>query len=266
MAQPPIGGGAAELGLALYRLRLSRGLSLRVLARRLGMAGHGGLAEYEKGRRIPPEDVVLACERVLGVRDGRLRQLRERALAERAADRVRDRQGAAGPAAAVPVAQLPADIADFAGREAEAGELCALPGGIVVISGKPGVGKTALAVHVAHALTAGYPDAQFYCDLYGVHDPADPADVLARMLRALGMADSQLPPGLEDRAGLYRSLLHGRRAVLVLDNAAGEALGRHRLARTHEAEANQARADRIGEIGRHERRCRVYTGRSAQMR
>lgn len=213
---------AAELGLALYRFRLSRGLSLRVLARRLGMSGHGGLTEYEKGRRIPPEDVVLACERVLGVRDGQLLRLRDRALAERAAFKVADLRGALTLAPAAPAAQLPSDTADFAGRAAEVSELRARSGGIVVISGMPGVGKTALGVHVAHLLAAEYPDAQLYCDLHGARDPADPADALAGMIWALGVADSQLPHRLDDRIGLYRSLLHSRRVVLMLDNATDE--------------------------------------------
>lgn len=57
------GVARAELGLALYRLRLSRGLSLRVLARRLGMSGHGGLTEYEKGRRAAPHQRQSCCDR-----------------------------------------------------------------------------------------------------------------------------------------------------------------------------------------------------------
>lgn len=199
--------------MTLYRLRLSKGLSLRRMASLLGMAGHGGLSDYEKGLRIPPEDLVVAYERALKVRDGQLRELREQALAERAEAMVRD-------SAAAPVAELPADIADFTGRAAEIADIEAAA--ITVISGKPGVGKTALAVHVAHRNTAAYPDVQLYCDLSGVHNPADPSEVLGRVLRALGVAASQVPGGLDERAALYRSLLAGRRALVVLDNAATE--------------------------------------------
>jgi tetratricopeptide (TPR) repeat protein/transcriptional regulator with XRE-family HTH domain len=239
------GGAATELGLALYQLRLARGLSLRTLARRLGMAGHGGLLEYERGRRLPPEDVILAYERVLGVEDGRLVRLRERALVERAAaktaERVRheipgerpkppatvpSRPGAGAPPpppGRVP-AQLPVDVPDFTGRDQEVAELLASDEpSIAVISGNPGIGKTTLAVHVAHRLAAEYPDAQLYCDLHGVREPMDPAEALAAAIRVLGVPDSQLPVGLAERAGLYRSLLHGRRCVVVLDNAADEA-------------------------------------------
>lgn len=230
MTQSGGGRAAAALGLTLYQLRLARGLSLRTLARRLGMSGHAGLLDYERGRRIPPEDVILAYERVLEVTDGQLRRLRERALLERAAAKTAQRlEGAAGPEAPAPApptapAQLPPDVADFTGREAEIAELCGLDApSIAVISGNPGIGKTTLAVHVAQLLAADYPDAQLYCDLHGVHDPADPADVLATLIRVLGVPDSQLPSGLEERAGLCRSLLHGRRVLLVLDNAADEA-------------------------------------------
>jgi hypothetical protein len=136
--------------------------------------------------------------------------------------------------AATPVAQLPADIADFAGREAEIKELGGLPGGIVVISGIPGAGKTALAVRVAHLIADEYPDAHLYCDLAGVRHPADPADVLARMLRALGTPEPGIPGEIEERSLLYRSLLHGRRALLVLDNAADEAQVRPLLPGSHQ--------------------------------
>jgi tetratricopeptide (TPR) repeat protein/transcriptional regulator with XRE-family HTH domain len=230
VTQSGAGRAAAALGLTLYQLRLARGLSLRMLARRLGMSGHGSLLEYERGRRIPPEDVVLGYERVLEVTDGRLQRLRDQALLERAAAKAAQRQDGAAteePAASAPLvapAQLPPDVADFTGRDTEIAELCGQDApSISVISGNPGIGKTTLAVHVARLLAADYPDAQLYCDLHGVHDPADPADVLATLIRVLGVPDSQLPSGLEERASLCRSLLHGRRALLVLDNAADEA-------------------------------------------
>jgi transcriptional regulator with XRE-family HTH domain len=75
---------ARLFGAELRNLRVSRGLSLRALAQRSGLSGHGTLVDYEYGRRIPPEDLVLAWEKALDVRDDRLRTLRGRALAERA--------------------------------------------------------------------------------------------------------------------------------------------------------------------------------------
>lgn len=74
---------ARLLGAELRSARVARGLSLRTLARNLGLGGHGNLVDYEYGRRIPPEDLLMAWERVLGVRDNHLRDLRAKALAER---------------------------------------------------------------------------------------------------------------------------------------------------------------------------------------
>ncbi|MEV4163685.1 AfsR/SARP family transcriptional regulator [Nonomuraea dietziae] len=130
------------------------------------------------------------------------------------------------PRTAVRPAQLPADLADFTGRaelvEALAAELApgaALP--VHVIAGIGGVGKTALAVRVAHRVRGRFPDGQLAIDLRGGSDPMDPADALERLLGALGVDGP--PAGLADRAALYRSLLDGRRMLVLLDNAASEA-------------------------------------------
>lgn len=131
--------------------------------------------------------------------------------------------------------QLPPDIADFTGRRAELRRLHAWlspaeVGGSAVaitsIEGMAGVGKTRLAVHLAHQLVAAgrYRDAQLYADLRGHADqpPADPAAVLASFLRLLGIAGTQLPRDMDERATLYRHLLHDRSALVLLDNAADE--------------------------------------------
>ncbi|MFL6077228.1 MAG: ATP-binding protein [Mycobacteriales bacterium] len=244
-----MGGALGELGERLHQLRELHGLSLRVLARRLGLAGHGNLLDYERGRRLPPEDLVERYERVLGVAAGELVGLRERALAERAGRRVRE-QHPMPPADPEPdpepdpdpgldpepgpVAQLPAGVADFVGRAGELewlGELVAgwrgheVPAPLVVaVSGAPGVGKTALAVHFALRMAAEFPDAQLYYDLRGVEAaPADPGAVLAAFLTGLGYRPDRLPAGTAERAALYRSVLSTRRAVVVLDNAGDEA-------------------------------------------
>ncbi|WP_199434148.1 BTAD domain-containing putative transcriptional regulator [Qaidamihabitans albus] len=131
--------------------------------------------------------------------------------------------------------QLPPDIVEFTGRQAELAELRAgLPAasrgdtasGLLAIQGMGGVGKTRLAVHLAQQLLAEgrYADAQLYVDLRGHADqpPADPATVLASFLRLLGVTGDAVPRGLDDRAALYRSLLNDRNAVVLLDNAASE--------------------------------------------
>jgi transcriptional regulator with XRE-family HTH domain len=83
MGLPDGNGAARRLGATLRGRRVSRGMSLRTLAKQIGLSAHGTLVDYEHGRRIPPEDLLRACEKTLGIDDGGLRRLREEALAER---------------------------------------------------------------------------------------------------------------------------------------------------------------------------------------
>ncbi len=118
---------------------------------------------------------------------------------------------------------LPPDVVDLTGRRGAAAELAAAlePGAampVAAVSGMGGVGKTALAVHVAHALNAVYPGGRLYVDLRGLDErPAEPYDVLGDLLRALGR--TVVPGGLEERAALYRSELAARRTLVLLDGA-----------------------------------------------
>ncbi|MER5432640.1 BTAD domain-containing putative transcriptional regulator [Streptomyces sp. NPDC002588] len=124
-------------------------------------------------------------------------------------------------------AQLPATVPDFTGRAAfvtELGEaLTSADGRVMAVSavaGIGGVGKTTLAVHVAHEARSAFPDGQLYIDLQGVGArAAEPETVLGAFLRALGTADSAIPDSLTERAALYRSVLDGRRVLVLLDNA-----------------------------------------------
>ncbi|MFD6162965.1 BTAD domain-containing putative transcriptional regulator [Nocardia sp. NPDC060256] len=119
-------------------------------------------------------------------------------------------------------AQLPAGARDFTGRtEAVTALLAAVSGGgAAVVSGMGGVGKTALAVHVAQLVTAEFDGGQLYANLRGAAaDPAEPASVLAAFLTALGVAETAIPRGLVERAALYRSMLAGQRVLVVLDDA-----------------------------------------------
>jgi DNA-binding SARP family transcriptional activator/tetratricopeptide (TPR) repeat protein len=135
------------------------------------------------------------------------------------------------------VCQLPPCVADFTGRTAQVAELLTMltgsgghdgPGDaavpVVVISGLPGAGKTALAVHVAHRVRPCFPDGQLWVSLAGASlRPRDPGEVAGEFLRALGVPGSALPAGTAERAALLRSRLADRKVLVVADDAASAA-------------------------------------------
>jgi DNA-binding SARP family transcriptional activator/tetratricopeptide (TPR) repeat protein len=134
------------------------------------------------------------------------------------------------PAPLVPPAQLPADLPSFAGRELELAQVAPLlgPGGasptvaVCVIEGMAGIGKTTFAVHWAHQVARHFQDGQLYLDLRGFDASGTataPADALYALLCSLGVPAGQVPDGLDARAGMYRSVLAGKRVLVVLDNA-----------------------------------------------
>jgi DNA-binding SARP family transcriptional activator len=185
------------------------------------------LALYRSGRQAEALEVyrqgaaILADEHGLDPSDG-LRAIRDTIL--------RDKPGAGR--ALPPPNQLPAAISDFVGRTKELQELTTLlseepdvPGtGVVVsVAGMAGVGKTALAVRVAHELRGRYPGGCLYADLRGTGEtPASPLAVLGSFLRAAGVANESIPVDLDECSALYRSVLDGRSVLVVLDNAADE--------------------------------------------
>ena len=136
-----------------------------------------------------------------------------------------------GRPARVPVpAQLPPDVTDFVGREAETARLVEwltpTPGGtgvpVVCLCGPGGIGKSTLAVHVAHLVRHHYPDGQLYVEMAGMSDrPRQVADVLAELLGTLGVRDHDMPRTVVERTSLLRSLLDGRRVLIVLDDVVG---------------------------------------------
>jgi DNA-binding SARP family transcriptional activator/Tfp pilus assembly protein PilF len=203
----------AQLMLALYR----------------GGRPGEALAAYQEARRALRAD--------LGVDPGRqLQDLHRRILAadpvltdgDPAAGRHAAAPGHPGPGTAPEPRQLPGDLPDFTGRDAEVMRLTEFltgptgqPGavGLTVIAGQGGIGKTALAVHVAHQVAAGFAGGQLFVNLGGAASPLPATEALARFLRDLGVPDTAIPPTEAERAARYRTLLADRKMLVVLDDA-----------------------------------------------
>ncbi|HEV2376523.1 MAG TPA: tetratricopeptide repeat protein [Streptosporangiaceae bacterium] len=206
-------------------LALWQGPALADVPRALDGAGRPAeaLAAYEQARQ------VIATE--LGADPGHgLQQLHRRLLAgDGVTAAVTPGARTTREAAPAVPRQIPGPVRHFVGRADEMRRLSRLldeaAGGsamvISAIDGTAGVGKTALAVHWAHQVSDNFPDGQLYVNLRG-YDPDQPvaaADALAGFLRALGVPGSDVPVDADERAALYRSLLAGRRVLVVLDNA-----------------------------------------------
>jgi len=198
------------------------------------------LAAYEEGRRLLAEELGLDPGPLL--RDAH-RQILQGARPDR--PDARPKTAAPGPEKAGPGAGLgaesgkaercflPRDIVEFTGRDAEVRRLVdgAKQAGttalvISAIDGMGGVGKTTLAVHLAHQIAGDYPDGQYFVDLLGFSagtEPLSPLQALHLLLRNSGMPPELIPADLAERSALWRSRLAGQRVVLLLDNAADTA-------------------------------------------
>ncbi|MEO3750183.1 BTAD domain-containing putative transcriptional regulator [Streptomyces sp. B6B3] len=192
---------------------------LMIALYRSGQPG-AALAAYRAARE------TLVAE--LGLEPGpELRELEARMLAGEPVEVGAEQEEE--PRTAVP-AQLPGDVTGFVGREVELAELDGLLSpdaagarGVVIsaVAGTAGVGKTALALRWAHRVRERFPDGQLYVDLrgYGPDQPVSPLDALAGFLRALGLEGAAIPQDEAERAARFRTLLDGRRMLVVLDNA-----------------------------------------------
>ncbi|NGO07973.1 hypothetical protein G5C60_10005 [Streptomyces sp. HC44] len=224
-------GREAELVSELIGLAASHPL-------REQLCGHLMTALYRCGRQADALTVYHDCRRTLADELGidptpSLQRLYQSILSAAPVlatpTTVATRDEEPRPAPASP-AELPPALPDFTGREQEvirlrtqlAGRQGAGTPAVGVVVGMPGVGKTSLALHVAHQLVDDYSDGQLCVDLRGTSTtPLDPADALADLLRALGVDSRDMPAGLGERTRLYRSTLADRRCLILLDDAAG---------------------------------------------
>ncbi|MFD1660589.1 ATP-binding protein [Streptomyces caeni] len=227
---------AAELARAVVQAekRFGRTLDRRELARRLNVST-SSLYAYLNGTTLPGTgvfDAILAALGVAGPEAGRLATLRDEADAARRLRPTAARTSARHSSAALAVPrQLPLIHPVFVGRDAELARLEALQSRsedsatgravVAVVEGTAGVGKTALALHWAHRAQARFPDGQLYVNLRGFGDEAvmDPGEALHGFLQALGVTPAAVPADTAVASGLLRTLLAGRRVLLVLDNA-----------------------------------------------
>ena len=183
------------------------------------------LAAYRRARRLLIDE--------LGAEPGaELRELHRQILTTRPVPLPHDAATAVTRPGLVTPRELPAPVPQFVGRCAELTELTEMLDRasaqtqqtlvVAAIAGTAGVGNTALAIQWAHRVADRFPDGQLHVNLRG-YDPGPPmpvADALARFLRSLGVAEQDIPAQTGERAARYRSLVAGRRLLIMIDNAA----------------------------------------------
>ncbi|MBE1494617.1 transcriptional regulator with XRE-family HTH domain [Amycolatopsis lexingtonensis] len=202
-----------SFGVRLRRLRRAAGLTQEALAEASGLSAQA-VGALERGeRRFPHRETLDLLADAL--------DLAGDARTEFAAAAARPKTPAG--TAAVP-RELPGGIAAFTGREAELDRVLGLfaearHGVVVAIAGMAGVGKTALALQAGHRLARRFPDGSLHLDLRGhAADPPDPLDLLDRLIRELG-GELPTPLTLDSASARFRSVLAGKRVLLLLDNA-----------------------------------------------
>jgi DNA-binding SARP family transcriptional activator len=175
-------------------------------------------AALDKATGALPEEAIRQLARAIVAADNEAISKYERKLARVSPSDVR---------LEVLPAQLPPDQPDFVGRDelvAEARSLLtherdSVP--VVVISGPAGIGKSALAVRVAHLVRDYYPDGQVFLGMGGTTQPLSTSEALAQLLRAFGVA--RIPESTIERAATFRSVVAGRRVLVVIDDVSSEA-------------------------------------------
>jgi tetratricopeptide (TPR) repeat protein/transcriptional regulator with XRE-family HTH domain len=208
----------------LRKLRTGAGMTQDELAEASGVSLRS-VSDLERGRvAVPQRDTIRLLADALHL-IGPARSEFE------AVARGGEAPGGPGGVAAA-TRTLPRDITSFTGRQQELRELADAaveaggPGVVSIhaIGGMAGVGKTAFAVHAAHQLAERFPGGQIFLPLHGHtpgQQPVDPADALASLLLAAGVAPARIPPSIEARMALWRDRLAGQQLLLVLDDAVG---------------------------------------------
>ncbi|MFG2469448.1 helix-turn-helix domain-containing protein [Streptomyces canus] len=213
--QPEAPPGGTAFGVMLRSLRRTAQLTLEDLSGASGVSVRA-LGDLERGRsRGPQRRTVDALAATLHLDD----EQRERL--QRLADAGRERGGPPSPP------YLLRTVPDFTGREHELAELQALATGTrtraAVLFGPGGQGKTTLAAEAVRRLTGSFPDGSVCVQLHGMSDsPLPAAEALVLLLTALGLPPDRIPVDPVSREAVYRATLAGRRALVVLDDAADE--------------------------------------------
>ncbi|MFS8099749.1 helix-turn-helix domain-containing protein [Lentzea alba] len=227
--------GATAFGdfLRFYRLRAE--LTQEELAERTGVSVRA-ISDMERGRaRCPQRRTVELLAGGLALPADEAAEFAELARAGR-------RPAPAEDHAELPQAgtacMLPPVLTQLTGREQEQRALdgFALEAEssaslqVTVIHGPPGAGKTALALDAGHRLAGRFSGGCLFLDLHGMDEPMPPHCAVQRLLRGFGVDERRIPADPDERLALYRSLLHQRPVLMVLDNAANEAQVRPLLA------------------------------------
>ncbi len=228
---------ASDLGEELRKLwrtaELAAGVPIKVgtAAKRLHLSA-SSLYAYLDGATLPSAVVLDKILHELRASDADLRRMADLREAVANSRRTKRKRAAKSVEAAVSPWQLPPDVRGFTGRAMQLARLDALltareqcsAATIALVSGTPGVGKTALVVHWAYQVRDRFPDGLLYVDLRGFdpEQPREPAQVLGTFLRSLGVARDQVPSDMAERTALFRARLDRRKILVFLDNAASD--------------------------------------------